>query len=181
MSKKYMRIYCNGVKIRSTGSSIADFYRILNRFGCYSFNQIIDSFRNANGFVMLDIKEGWSHVGKMVIPSDVGLNVELTKMIRDLALYLDNQRQPHKICIYDKCHHFSFSVEIVKKHGKVKEVVSRFNLPIGLKIQFIEGVKYFEFFTNVSLLDLVYAPWQRLYPRRIKFKGMDVICKREED
>ena len=179
MSKKYMRIYCNGKKIRSTGSSITDFYNILNRFGCYSCNKIIDSFRNANGFVVLDIKEGWTHVGKMLIPSDVGLNVELTKMIRDLVLYLDNQRQPHKICIYDKSHYFSFSVEIVKKHGSIKEVVSRFNLPLGLRILFIDGIKYFELFTNLSLLDLTYAPWQRLYMS--KFKGMDIIYKREED
>ena len=57
MSKKYMRIYCNGEKIRSTGSSIEDIHRVLNEFGCYDFNQILGAFQNANGFTTMNIKQ----------------------------------------------------------------------------------------------------------------------------
>ena len=163
MSKKYMRIYCNGEKIRSTGSSIEDIHRVLNEFGCYNFNQILNTFQNANGFATMNIKQGWSYVGKMLVPSDIELDVELRRKINNLVLYLDNQRSPHKICIHDMEHYFSFSVEIVKQHGKMKDVIDRFNLPIGLKIYFVDNIEYFEFVFNVNALALSRRPWNHLY------------------
>ena len=60
-------------------------------------------------------------------------------------------------------HYFSFSVEIVKQHGKMKDVIDRFNLPIGLKIYFVDNIEYFEFVFNVNALDLSRSPWNHLY------------------
>ena len=164
MSKKYMRIYCNGEKIRSTGCSNKDIYKILNEFGCYDYIKLLNEFcfgTDVVDFVEFDIKYMYHVIGTMLIPYNTSVNVDLAKKIKNLILYLDSQKITHRHCIIKDEYRFEFSVEIVKKHGKEKEVIDKFNLPIGLKIQCIEGKKYFEFFTNIDFLNFQRCPWDK--------------------
>lgn len=173
MSKKYMRIYCNGIKIRSTGSSMKDIHRTLQDFGCCDIDNIISVYQDTDMLRPMNTLD-WngSHIGGILIP--IGLTPMAENIIRDLVLYLYNQSNLARVSNDNPMHQsFIFSMEIIKKRKNTKQIIDCFDLPIGISIQRLSnGLYIIELVIHRKLSGLHCNVWKKYINREWEDKTM---------
>lgn len=127
--KKYLRVYINGKKVRSTGTHIEDFKDVLNYFSIYE--NFFDTFeiKNFNIFSTFKFTKSVNEIFSTFNTEQVQEKIDKIKVKKILN---DSVRRINK---EDKC--IRFDIELVNKvirDGNLEEII----VPLHIRYKFIK-------------------------------------------